>query len=74
MQNLSNWACFAAFALGFTLGNYFGILIEKKLALGMAIIASSPTATLRCSSNNSATPTSASPKWTDKGRPAGWRS
>lgn len=38
MQNLSNGACFIAFALGFTLGNYLGILIEKMLALGTVIV------------------------------------
>jgi uncharacterized protein YebE (UPF0316 family) len=38
MRNLDNWACFIAFALGFTLGNYFGILIDKRLALGTAIV------------------------------------
>src|ERR1700724_1649541 len=38
MQNLGDGACFIAFALGFTLGNFLGILIEKKLALGMAIV------------------------------------
>lgn len=32
--NLANWSCFLAFALGFTLGNFLGILIEKTLALG----------------------------------------
>ena len=32
--SLADWYCFLAFALGFTLGNFFGILIEKKLALG----------------------------------------
>jgi uncharacterized protein YebE (UPF0316 family) len=35
MQNLDDPACFLAFALGFTLGNYLGILIEKRLAMGM---------------------------------------
>src|SRR5258707_15428265 len=34
MQNLDNVACFFAFALGFTLGNFLGIRIEKMLALG----------------------------------------
>jgi uncharacterized protein YebE (UPF0316 family) len=34
MQNLSDLSCFAAFAAGFTIGNFLGILIEKKLALG----------------------------------------
>jgi len=38
MQNLSDPYCFLALAVGFTLGNFFGILIEKKLALGMAIV------------------------------------
>jgi uncharacterized protein YebE (UPF0316 family) len=34
MQNLSNLGCYAAFAAGFTTGNFFGVLIEKKLAIG----------------------------------------
>jgi uncharacterized protein YebE (UPF0316 family) len=38
MQNLSDWTCFFAFALGFTLGNYLGIIIEKRLALGAVIV------------------------------------
>ena len=38
MQNLSNWECFVAFALGFTLGSFLGILIEKLLALGTVIV------------------------------------
>lgn len=38
MQNLGSGICFVAFALGFTLGNFLGILIEKKLALGMAVV------------------------------------
>ena len=38
MRNLDNWACFIAFALGFTLGNYFGILIDQWLALGTAVV------------------------------------
>lgn len=38
MQNLSDWSCFFAFALGFTLGNYLGILIEQALALGTSIV------------------------------------
>ncbi len=32
--DLADWSGFMAFALGFTLGNFLGILIEKKLALG----------------------------------------
>ena len=35
MQNLDKPECFLAFALGFTLGNLLGILIEKGLAMGM---------------------------------------
>jgi uncharacterized protein YebE (UPF0316 family) len=31
---LADWSSFLAFSLGFTLGNFLGILIEKKLALG----------------------------------------
>lgn len=38
MQNLGDWTCFVAFALGFTLGNYFGIIIEKKVAMGTVIV------------------------------------
>jgi uncharacterized protein YebE (UPF0316 family) len=38
MKNLDNWQCCAAFALGFTLGSYLGILIEKWLALGTVIV------------------------------------
>jgi uncharacterized protein YebE (UPF0316 family) len=38
MQNLSNSACFFAFAAGFALGNYLGILIEKRLAMGTSIV------------------------------------
>lgn len=38
MRNLDDWTCFIAFALGFTLGNYLGIVIDKRLALGTAIV------------------------------------
>jgi uncharacterized protein YebE (UPF0316 family) len=34
MQNLTSPDCYLAFAAGFTLGNYLGILIEQTLALG----------------------------------------
>lgn len=34
MKNLSDWHCSAAFAGGFTLGNFLGILLEEKLAMG----------------------------------------
>jgi uncharacterized protein YebE (UPF0316 family) len=38
MQNLSDLGCYVAFAAGFTLGNFLGVLIEKKLAIGNSII------------------------------------
>jgi uncharacterized protein YebE (UPF0316 family) len=38
MQNLDAWSCFFAFALGFTLGNFLGMIIEKKLALGLVSV------------------------------------
>jgi uncharacterized protein YebE (UPF0316 family) len=38
MQNLSEIHCFAAFAGGFTAGNFLGILIEKKLAIGTQVV------------------------------------
>jgi uncharacterized protein YebE (UPF0316 family) len=38
MQNLNNLACSMAFAAGFTLGNYLGITLESKMALGSVIV------------------------------------
>lgn len=38
MQNLTNLSCFAAFAGGFTIGNYLGVLLEKKLAMGSQVV------------------------------------
>jgi uncharacterized protein YebE (UPF0316 family) len=38
MKNLDNLSCALAFALGFTLGNYLGMLIEKRLALGTVVV------------------------------------
>jgi uncharacterized protein YebE (UPF0316 family) len=38
MQNLNNIACFLGYAFGFAAGNYIGILIEEKLAIGTLII------------------------------------
>lgn len=37
-NNLNNVVCFIAWAGGFSLGTYVGILIEEKIALGMQII------------------------------------
>src|SRR5207253_10722184 len=38
MRNLSSVGCYLAFAGGFTLGNYLGVLIEKKLAIGTLVV------------------------------------
>lgn len=38
MQNLNNWVCYIAYATGFGVGNYIGILIEEKLAMGTLLI------------------------------------
>lgn len=35
MQNLDNYINYIAYALGFATGNYVGILIEEKLAIGI---------------------------------------
>jgi uncharacterized protein YebE (UPF0316 family) len=38
MQNLDNLSCYLAFAGGFTLGNFFGVVIEKRLAVGCVVV------------------------------------
>ncbi len=38
MQNLNNFACYIAYAGGFAMGNYIGMRIEEKLAMGTMII------------------------------------
>lgn len=38
MKNLADFRCSLAFAGGFTLGNFLGILIEQKLALGSVVV------------------------------------
>jgi uncharacterized protein YebE (UPF0316 family) len=38
MKNLADFRCSLAFAGGFTLGNYLGILIEQTLALGNVVV------------------------------------
>ena len=35
MQNLDNWLCYVAYAGGYATGNYIGMLIEEKLAVGI---------------------------------------
>ena len=38
MQNLSSPACYIAYAGGFAMGNYVGIVIAEKLSLGVVLI------------------------------------
>lgn len=38
MQNLDSPMCFLAFAVGFTAGNFLGIVAESRLALGTATV------------------------------------
>lgn len=38
MENLTNFTNFFAYALGFSLGNYLGMYIETRLALGMVVV------------------------------------
>jgi len=38
MQNLTSVGCFFAFASGFAAGNFLGMLIEQKLAIGNVIV------------------------------------
>lgn len=38
MKNLSNPACYIAYAGGFAMGNYVGIYIAEKLSLGIVLI------------------------------------
>jgi uncharacterized protein YebE (UPF0316 family) len=38
VQNLDNWMCYIGYAGGFATGNFVGLLIEEKLAMGIAKI------------------------------------
>ena len=38
MQNLSNPACYLAYAGGFASGNYIGIVIAEKMSLGIVLV------------------------------------
>jgi len=38
MQNLSDVGCYLGFAAGFALGNYLGVSIEQRLALGNLVV------------------------------------
>lgn len=34
-ENLDNWVCYLAYGLGFATGNYIGLKLEEKLAMGI---------------------------------------
>ncbi|MEZ5197822.1 MAG: DUF2179 domain-containing protein [Bacteroidales bacterium] len=38
MQHLDNAMCYIAYGLGFAFGNYVGIVLEKKMSIGMVLI------------------------------------
>lgn len=38
MSNLNNWVCYFGYAAGFATGNYVGLLIEERLAVGNLMI------------------------------------
>jgi uncharacterized protein YebE (UPF0316 family) len=49
MENLDNWTCYLFYALGFATGNYVGMVIEEKIAMGMVglrLVTAKPAAEL----------------------------
>jgi len=38
IQNLNSWQTYIAFALGFAAGNFVGVILEEKIALGSLLI------------------------------------
>jgi len=38
MQSMDNWVCIVAYAAGFATGNYIGLIIEDKIAMGIVKI------------------------------------
>ncbi len=38
MKNASNFACYIGYAAGFATGNYIGMLVEEKLAMGYVVV------------------------------------
>jgi uncharacterized protein YebE (UPF0316 family) len=38
MQNLNNFACYIGYASGFAMGNFIGITVEEKLAMGTLVV------------------------------------
>lgn len=37
-ENLDNWVCYVSYAAGFATGNYIGLIVEEKLAVGIVRI------------------------------------
>lgn len=37
-QNLDNWVCYVTYAAGFAAGNYIGLILEERLAVGIVKI------------------------------------
>jgi len=52
MQNLDNFVTYIAYALGFAVGNYVGLLIEEKLAIGTQLIRIITVVDASCLINN----------------------
>ncbi len=38
MRHMDNWVTYVAFALGFAVGNYVGVMLEERIAIGNQII------------------------------------
>ena len=38
IQNIDNWICYIAYAGGFAVGNYVGMRLEEKLAIGFELV------------------------------------
>lgn len=38
MANLDNWTCYIAYAAGFAAGNFTGMILEERIALGVEMI------------------------------------
>ncbi|MGB4654049.1 MAG: DUF2179 domain-containing protein [Bacteroidales bacterium] len=38
MQHLDNWLCYIAYGAGFAAGNYIGMIMEERIALGNVIV------------------------------------
>jgi uncharacterized protein YebE (UPF0316 family) len=38
MQHLTSWVTYVAYALGFSVGNFVGISVERRIAMGSLIV------------------------------------